>query len=132
MVLAEIGAGTLLRALVLALVLVTPYFLVTRRKVRAARAAVDAVAGDPTDDDGPPPDPTALETVVATIGTTAGSLADGDTARITVPEGATVDDRPVPAPVRDAVLADALARSGLVEVSRRDDAGHLVLEVRRA
>ena len=130
LVVAEVGAGTLLRALALALVLVAPYFLLTRRRVRAGRAALAAEVGaDDGDDADAPGAPGALETVVATIGALAGAVPDGVRTRVEVPDGATVDGRPVPATVRDAVLADALARSGLTEVARHEDGGRLVLEV---
>jgi hypothetical protein len=51
--LAEIQGGVLVRSLIIAAVLVTPYYLYKRRDVRAGRAAAAAAAAGPPTEQAP-------------------------------------------------------------------------------
>lgn len=127
LVLAEVGAGTLLRCLLIAVVVVTPYGLFQRAKVKQMKAEGAAARGElPAEP--PPPDPLALETVLSEVETLGGTLVAGETAEVVLPADPTIDGRPAPAVVVDTVLQDALRRSGLAVVERRDE----VLVVRPA
>lgn len=120
LLLAEVGAGTLVRCLLIAVVVVTPYGLYQRAKVKKMKAEGAAARGE-VPDEPPPPDPEALETVVAQVEELGGTLGDGETAEVLLPAAPTVDGRPAPAVVVDTVLQDALRRSGLTVVERHDD-----------
>ena len=120
LLLADVGAGTLLRCLVLAVVVVAPYGLYQRARVRRMKAEGAAARGEVPD--APlPPDPAALETVVTEVEELGRTLADGTTAEVALPAAPTIDDRPAPQAVVDTVLQDALRRSGLQVVERHDD-----------
>jgi len=120
LLLADVGAGTLLRCLVLAVVVVAPFGLYQRAKVRRMKAEGAAARGE-VPDEPPPPDPAALETVVAEVEDLGRTLDDGTTAEVALPAAPTIDDRPAPQAVVDTVLQDALRRSGLQVVERHHD-----------
>jgi len=120
LLLADVGAGTLLRCLVLAVVVVAPYGLYQRAKVRRMKAEGAAARGE-VPDEPPPPDPLALETVLAQVEELGRTLTDGTTAEVALPAAPTIDDRPAPQAVVDTVLQDALRRSGLQVVERHHD-----------
>lgn len=125
--LADVGAGTLVRCLLLAVVVVTPYGLYQRAKVKKMKAEGAAARGE-VPDEPPPTDPAALETVVAQVEDLGRTLEHGATAEVSLPTAPTIDDRPAPQPLVDTVLQDALRRSGLEVVER----GTSVLVVRPA
>jgi len=123
---AEIGAGTLLRCLLIAAVIVTPYFIFQRRQVRAARAELAEQRGE-QEVQPPPADPNALETLVALIEEIGTSHVGDDAPTVTLMPHPTVDGRPADQLVIDAIVADALRRSGLHEIGRTDtDQGQLL------
>ncbi|MFZ4517497.1 MAG: hypothetical protein ACOYOP_03860 [Microthrixaceae bacterium] len=113
---AEVQYSTLLRSLVLALLVVAPFFWYQWRKVRRARAEAAAAAA-PTPETAADPRPR-LEDVVGSIAATV------TTTEVTVPDGVTVDGVEVAPDMVELLVADALRRSGLVEVerTRRGDA----------
>ena len=119
--LADVGAGTLLRCLVLAVVVVTPYGLYQRAKVRRMKAEGAAARGEVVDEEPPPADPAALETVVAEVEDLGRELEGAATAEVALPSAPTIDGRPAPQVLVDTVLQDALRRSGLQVVERHDD-----------
>lgn len=124
---AEIQSATLVRSLVIAAVIVSPYAVYKVRQVRNLRrtgqAAPSAEVADPG---GAGP---RLEDVIAEID----AIGSGETAgtTVTVPTGVTVDGDVAPAAVVDALVRDALRRSGLVSTAELDSAAGRVLEVRR-
>ena len=120
LLLADVGAGTLLRCLLIAVVVVTPYGLYQRSKVRKLKAEGAAARGE-VPEEPPPPDPAALETVVAQVEELGRSLGAGETDEVELPGAPTVDGRPAPAEVVDMLLTDAVRRSGLEVVERHDD-----------
>jgi hypothetical protein len=120
LLLADVGAGTLLRCLLIAVVVVTPYGLYQRAKVRKMKAEGAAARGELPPEPAPP-DPAALESVVAEVEDLGRTLDDGTIAEVALPAAPTIDGRPAPAVVVDTVLQDALRRSGLTVVERRDD-----------
>lgn len=129
------SSPVLLRSLLIALVIVTPYGIHKVRQVRARRAELTrraaAVGGT---------DPTIttveaaprLEDVVAHIEEVAGSLDPGDPTTVTVPAGVTVGGDRVPRELVDTLVRDALRRSGLVATAEVDTAEGRLLECRRA
>ncbi len=125
LVLAEVSAGTLLRSLLIALVVVTPYGLYQRAKVQRVRAEAAAARGEVVDAAPPPPDPQALETVVAALEELGRTLPADGSATVDVPDAPTVDGRTAPADVVEVLLNDAVRRSGLQVVGR--DAAQLVV-----
>ena len=97
-----------------------PLGLYQRAKVRRMKAEGAAARGE-VPDEPQPPDPAALETVVAEVEDLGRTLDDGTTAEVALPAAPTIDDRPVPQAVVDTVLQDALRRSGLQVVERHHD-----------
>ena len=134
---AEIGAGTLLRCLVLAIIVVAPYGLYQRQKVRRAKAELALLRGD-APAEAVPADPTALETVVAqleNLGTpTTSSSEVAGPFEVDLPASPTIDGRPADPAVVQVVVADAVRRSGLVVVDTiaGDRTGTTRLIVRRS
>ena len=120
LLLAEVTTGTLLRCLLIAIVVVTPYGLFQRAKVRKMKAEGAAARGELPPEPAPP-DPLALETVLAQVEALGGTLGDDETAEVALPADPTIDGRPAPAVLVDKVLQDALRRSGLQVVERHDD-----------
>lgn len=120
MLAAEIETTTLIRSLLIALVVVAPYGVHKWRQVQALRR--ERLAASTPDDapehDAPPPAPR-LEDVIATIDELGANPAGGP-ATVLVPSDATVDGRPVAPAVLDALVRDALARSGLVATAEVD------------
>ena len=124
LLLADVGAGTLLRCLLIAVVVVTPYGLYQRSKVRKMKAEGAAARGE-VPEQPPPTDPAALETVVAQVEDLGRTLVAGTTDEVELPAAPTVDGRPAPAEVVDMLLTDAVRRSGLEVVERH--AGRLIV-----
>ena len=114
--LAAVDAGTLIRSLCIAAVLVLPYGIHKFRQVKRLRIAAAGGAPEPA-----APDASALELAISAIG----SLAGGG--ELTVPANCTIDGQPAPAELRDALLRDALRRSGLVETDRSNRGADLVI-----
>lgn len=126
---AEIQTTTLIRSLLIALVVVAPYGIYKWRQVQARRAELAAL-------DAPDPEPESvdprprLEDVIAQIDQLGASVGDGPLT-VLVPADATVDGQPVPAALADALVRDALARSGLVATAELDSADGRRLECAR-
>lgn len=110
LILADIDVGTLARSLAIAVLIVLPFGIVRFRRTRARQRALLAAAM-PID---PPPSGPTLEAVVESIA----ALDPATGGSVEVPDGCTVDGRPVTPEVAAVVLADALARSGLREAGR--------------
>ena len=72
-----------------------------------------------------------LEDVVATIGELAAD-SSLDSATVVVPDGVTVDGDVAPPELVDALVRDALRRSGLVATAELDSPAGRVIEVRRS
>jgi hypothetical protein len=109
-ILADVEVGTLARSLVIAVLIVLPFGVVRFRRTRARQRARLA-AEMPID---PPPSGPTLEAVVESIA----ALAPAPGGSVEIPDGCTVDGRPVTPEVAAVVLADVLARSGLREAGR--------------
>ena len=124
---AQVQADTLTRALLIALVIVSPYAVVKIRQVRARRAAAAALAAP-----APDPGPTTSRPGPASRTSSTRSASSGPTATAAppcwCPASATVDGDAVPAAVADALVRDALARSGLVATGELDTADGRLLE----
>jgi hypothetical protein len=129
MVATEIQTATLLRSFLIALVVVAPYAVYTWRRVRARRRASGATP-DRAEVAATTPDAPRLEDVIAAIDAIGAGPAAGGT--VLVPLDATVDGRPVPPAVVDALVRDALARSGLVATAEVDVADGRRIECVRA
>ncbi len=109
-ILADVDVGTLARSLAIAVVILLPYGLVLLRRSRARQR--DRLARSASV--GVPPTGPALEDVIESIA--ALDPATGGT--VDLPAGCTVDGQPVDDAVVGILLADAFARSGLVEIGR--------------
>lgn len=125
LLLAVIQADVLVRCFVIALVIVTPYWLYKRRQIIRPTAERPAAAADVDAPGGP-----RLEDVVAQIPQAVAAAEVGETARLTVPHGVTVDGSTVDPGTADALVRDALRRSGLVVVAELDSASGRTLELR--
>jgi hypothetical protein len=126
---ADIQYTTLVRSLLLAAVIVSPYGIYKVRQVRAERrerAAAEAAAMAPDEPSGP-----RLEDVIEQI-SDLGNQTELDTSTVTVPAGATVGDSDAPAALVDSLVRDALRRSGLVATAEIDTPAGRVIEFRRA
>lgn len=124
---AQVQTDTLVRALLIALLVVSPYAVVKVRQVRARRAAASEAADPAADADPDPSDQRPrLEDVIAAIDEVAAERAAART--VLVPHDATVDGDAVPAAVADALVRDALARSGLVATGELDTPDGRLLE----
>lgn len=130
------SSPVLLRSLLIALAVVTPYGIYKVRQVRARRArearpsASEVTATDPSVT--PVAAAPRLEDVVARIEAVAVSLDPGDPTTVTVPAGVTVGGDQVPTELVDSLVRDALRRSGLVATAELDTADGRLLECRRA
>ncbi len=127
---AEIQSGTLARSLLIAAAIVTPYALYKVNQIRTMRRGREAAEAtsdpDPMVGGGP-----RLEDVVATIGELAAD-SSLDSATVVVPDGVTVDGDVAPPELVDALVRDALRRSGLVATAELDSPAGRVIEVRRS
>lgn len=122
-VFAAIQAGVLIRSFVVALVIVSPFWLHRRRRARRSRGPATTEAVDPSTPTAP-----RLEEIIAGIDRAAGP---GDaTTTVRIPTGVTVDGIPVDAATADALVRDALRRGGLVAVDELDTPTGRILECR--
>jgi hypothetical protein len=128
MLLAEIQYETLVRSLLLAMLLVSPYGIYKVREVRAVRrerAEAEAAAHAP-----PPPSRPRLEDVIDRISELSSS-PDTATATVTIPPDVTVAGGDPPEGLVDTLVRDALRRSGLVTTAEIDTPAGRVLELAR-
>jgi hypothetical protein len=125
---ADIQVGVMLRSLLIALVIVAPFGVVLWRRLRA-RAAAQEPPAVPTDapvfDDRP-----SLEALIDEISRLGDRADPTTTVTVTVPHALTVDGSDAPPPVVDAIVRDALSRSGLVSTAEFDTETARVLECR--
>ena len=141
--------STMLRLFGIALVVMAPFGYVRIRRILAERrallgadpSAADAGEGSTNRPASPVPRPDDVATVVAAIDRAGRLLAggpsspDGTTAasdhQLEVPRQLTIDGRPAPATMIDALLADAARRSGVRLTWLDDDEASPVAGVRR-
>lgn len=120
--LAAIEAGILVRAFVVAAVLLIPYGLHQRRRIQA-RPATPAAPETPPESlpgGGDRSHRARLEDVIAGFTDVAAQARARGAVTVTVPAEVTVDGRDAPAAVVDAMVRDALRRSGLVATAELD------------
>jgi hypothetical protein len=123
--LAEIQTGVMARSLAIALVVVAPFWFVLRRRMRRADGPAEQPAA-PTPAAAP-----SLEDLVERIAELAATADDGDgSVTVRVPRGLTIDGDPAPEPVVDAIVRDAIARSGLVPTAELDTTHGRLIECR--
>ena len=141
--------STMLRLFGIALVVMAPFGYVRIRRILAERRALlgadpsagGAGEGSPDGTASRVPRPDEVATVVAAIDRAGRQLAggpsiSGDTTtasghRLEVPRQLTIDGRPAPAAMIDALLADAARRSGVRLTWLDDDEASAVAGVRR-
>ena len=144
--------STMLRLFGIAVVVMAPFGYVRIRRILAERrallgadpSAADAGEGSTNRPASPVPRPDDVATVVAAIDRAGRLLAggpsspDGTTAasdraghQLEVPRQLTIDGRPAPATMIDALLADAARRSGVRLTWLDDDEASPVAGVRR-
>lgn len=124
--LAEIQSGVMARSLVIALVVVAPFWFVLRRRLRR-EAQSDEAPDSPPVQVAP-----ALEDLVEEIGRLAAGSGEDTSGPVTihVPRGLTIDGDAAPDAVVDAIVRDAIARSGLVPTAELDTAEGRMIECR--
>ncbi len=129
-VLADLQAGVLLRSLLIAVVLLTPYGLYKRRQVQRQRAAAaePPTEGDAVDAAFAP----RLEDLVASLPDAAATARELGSVEVLVPPDVTVDGAAAPAELVDALVRDGLRRSGLVAVAEADGPDGRTIECRPA
>lgn len=128
-VLAQVQADVLGRSLLIAAVLVSPYAVYKWRQVARVRAeTAAALAPEPDDDVDERP---RLEDLIESIGL-LDLRAESAPTTIRVPHGLTVDGREAPPAVVDALVRDALRRSGLIATAEVETADARVIELTAA
>ena len=127
---AQIQTDVLGRSLLIAAVVVSPYAIYKWRQVqrtRAETAAILAAAAPPTTT----VERARLEDVIDEIHRVAAELGKGQGATIRVGRDLTVDGSDAPATLVDALVRDALRRSGLVATAELETPDARVIEVAR-
>ncbi len=125
---ADVQYDTLARSLLIAVVIVSPYGAYKVHQVRSARRireAAEAAATAP-----PPPVRPRLEDVIDDIGDRAADL-DDTPSLLTIPRGVTVGGDDPPPGLVDALVRDALRRSGLIATNEIDTPDGRVVEIHR-
>jgi hypothetical protein len=130
MLAADIQYDTLARSLLIALVIVSPYGIYKVREVRAMRREREA-ASRPVEVAPSGPVRPDLETIIEQISGFAGR-ADSAPPTITVPHDVTVGGGDPPPGLVDALVRDALRRSGLVATAELDTPDGRMIELRPA
>ena len=128
--LAQIQTDVLGRSLLIAAVVVSPYAIYKWRQVqrtRAETAAILAAAAPSTTT----VERARLEDVIEEIDRVAAELGAGQGATIRVGRDLTVDGSDAPATLVDALVRDALRRSGLVATAELETPDARVIEVAR-
>jgi len=122
--LAEIQSGVMARSLLIALVVVSPFWFLLRRRMR--RDVQPAEVPDAAPAQAAP----ALEDLVEEIGRLGADTGEDPTSPVTirVPRGLTIDGDPAPDGVVDAIVRDAIARSGLVPTAELDTTEGRIIE----
>jgi len=124
--LAAIQADVLVRSFVIALVVIAPLWLYRRRRTARERRTSTADNGDGTTRPSAP----RLEDVIAGIDGLVATVDAEGAASLTIPTGVTVDGSEMDAGTVDALVRDALRRSGLVAVAEIDGPAGRTLECR--
>lgn len=124
--LAEIQSGVMARSLAIALVVVAPFWFVRRRRMRRDAQAAEVPESPPARV------APALEDLVEEIGRVAAGSGEEASGPVTihVPLGLTIDGETAPDAVVDAIVRDAIARSGLVPTAELDTAEGRMIECR--
>ena len=139
-ILADTGSSVVLvRSFVIALVVMAPVALWQWARMRRRRAAEDARRSGTTTEFASLADATAassgagptLELLVAEVGRMAEGLEPGGTTVVEIPPGLTVGGIEADPGVTEAVLRDAIARSGLSVTSSEGSGEKLRLHCRR-
>lgn len=126
--LAAIQADVLVRSFVIALVVIAPLWLYRRR--RTARERRTSTADNGNGDGTTRPSAPRLEDVIAGIDGLVATVDAEGAASLTIPTGVTVDGSEMDAGTVDALVRDALRRSGLVAVAEIDGPAGRTLECR--
>lgn len=131
--LAASNSGVLLRSFLLAVVVVSPFALRQWWKGRSARLAAEAAAEAEAAALAPDPGPALprFEEVVERIAALARDTAAGAEVEVEVPSPVTIDGAQAPPALVDALLGDALRRSGFEQVGVADDPSGRVVRCRR-
>ena len=132
--LADAESGVLVRSFLIALVVVAPFGWWQWRRVRAKRlerAAEAAPADEPDVAATPGSETPSVEALVARISELGDETPSGEIDMIVVPSRMTMAGTPAEPAVADAIVRDALSRSGLDVVAEMDDGESRVLECRR-
>lgn len=122
----------LIRSLVIALVIVSPYAIYKVRQVRRTSRLVERAAQRQAEIDRRAASPyghvPALEDVIGDIGFVEDEARRNGGALLVVPHRVTISDRPAPAEVVDTLVRDALRRSNLVITAEIESDEGRVLE----
>ncbi len=128
--LAQIQTDVLGRSLLIAAVVVSPYAIYKWRQVQRTRAETAAILAA-TAPSTTTVERARLEDVIEEIDRVAAELATGQGATIRVGRDLTVDGSDAPATLVDALVRDALRRSGLVATAELETPDARVIEVAR-
>jgi hypothetical protein len=122
---AEIQADVLVRSFVIAAVVLFPVWLYVRRRVLGDRRTPP-----PEEPGGTAPSGPRLEDVIAAVPAAADDARLAGSTTLTVPHGVTIDGTAADPATVDALVRDALRRSGLVAVAEVDSPAGRTLELR--
>lgn len=113
----------LVRALIIALIVVSPFWLWQRRKIRAAKQA-----DEPTAEPEPIPAAEELSTVIAHIGEAAATATAGTELTIEVPIPLMQDGRLADPAIAGRLIKDSMRRSGLTTTAEIDTGSARLIE----
>jgi hypothetical protein len=116
---AEIQTGVMLRSFLIALVIVAPVGAFWWRRIHTRRGDDTDRQSDRPTSDAPAADLPSLESVIDEIAR-LGALTRTKAVTLTIPHDLTLDGDPAPRTVVDALVHDALVRSGLVPTAELD------------
>jgi hypothetical protein len=124
---AEIQTGVMLRSFLIALLIVAPVGVLWWRRIRPARQGGPTPQHDLSVSVGPEAHAPSLESVIDEIAR-LGALNRAEAVTVTIPHVLTLDGDPAPRTVVDALVHDALVRSGLVPTAELDTGEARVVE----
>lgn len=128
--LAEIQVGVLARSFLIALIVLTPLWILLRRRV-LGRDTDTVVERDESDESEEPRVPR-LEDVIAAVPAAAAAATAEGSATLEVPFEATIDGAGADRSTIDVLVRDALRRSGVVVAAEIDASDGRTLELRPA
>lgn len=122
-ILGQVDEFLLARALIIALIVVSPFWFWQRRKIRAAKQADEPIPE-------PEADPAAEEmsTVIAQIREVANAATAGTAVTIEVPIPLLQDGRLADPAIADTLIKDSLRRSGLTTTAETDTGSARLIE----